>query len=460
MKRLSNISFLLLTALYATAQSYQIEVMIQKLPNGMVYLSSYYQSEYTLIDSTEAVNGTFYFYGSDEQPEAMYRLDLERPGISDKKGKVGYIEFIWGRESFKIYSDFDDLAASVSFENSVENSFMDEFRRYEMNYEAKMSALYPLIDRYPEDDKFFNEAKDHFVKMQEERDLFIQGFTEAKPDLFASKIVSSYRSRVLSPLQSGQERITFLQQYFFDLSPIDEPALLYAPVYTKRIIDYLKLYGNQNYSFSDQEDAFIQAVDVIMANVSGDPELRTFVVEYLLEGFQSFGMEKIQTYIIDNYVDETCETDAVDLAVERALGYRKMAKGQVAADIFIRSTDNEMHSLSELDSEYTLVIFWATYCEHCTKLIPKIKAWYNEKIPNNLEVFSVSIDTVKLDWIKYTELLDPPWISTHEPMGWEGKSAEDYNIYATPTMFLLDRERKIIAKPYTFRELLREVGKL
>ncbi|MDA3833579.1 MAG: hypothetical protein PF495_09295, partial [Spirochaetales bacterium] len=80
--------------------------------------------------------------------------------------------------------------------------------------------------------------------------------------------------------------------------------------------------------------------------------------------------------------------------------------------------------------------------------------------PANIEIFSVSIDTVETDWIKYSQVVHPPWINTHEPMGWEGKSAEDYNIYATPTMFLLNRERKIIAKPYTYRELLREVGKL
>jgi len=348
----------------------------------------------------------------------------------------------------------------VYFENSMENSTLAEFRRLENSFQKKMSAIYPLMDTYPEEDAFYIEACKHFVKLQTERDAFIQLLTESKPQLLASKIIDSYRSVVVSSELEGMDRMAFLKQHFFDLSPFNDPYLLNAPIYGKKIIDYLKLYGSQNYSFGEQEDAFIEASDVIMANVSGDPELRTFVVEYLLEGFQSFGMEKIQTYIVDTYVDETCETDAVDLAVERVIGYRKMAEGEIASDIFIRSADNKMHRLSEVDSDYTLVIFWATYCEHCTELIPKILKWYDTERLQNIEIFSVSIDSIAADWMKYSEVLSPPWINTHEPIGWEGKSAEDYNIYATPTMFLLDRERRIIAKPYTYGEMLREVGKI
>jgi thiol-disulfide isomerase/thioredoxin len=460
MKRLLFTFIVLLSGLYVSGQGHQVEVLIQDLPDKIVYLSRYYKTEYTLVDSIKSSNGAFYFYRSEDQPGAMYRLDLNRPGITDKQGNSGFIEFSWANESFKIYADQKNLVGSVFFENSRENALLGEFRRFETIYERKMSALYPLIDRYPEDDAFFREAKDHFLRMQEERDAFIRGITKENPGFFASKIISSYRSNVVSPDLPDPDRMKYLKQYFFDNSPINKPELLYAPVYSQKIIEYIKLHRNQNYSFSEQEDAFIQAVDVIMANVSGDPELRNFVVEFLLEGFQSFGMEKIQTYIVDTYVDETCETDAVDLAVERVTGYRKMAVGEVTADIFIESIDNEMVRLSEVDSEYTLVIFWATYCGHCVELMPEIREWYTTEKPANLELFSISIDTVKSNWIEYNKLIDLPGISTHEPMGWGGKSSEEYNIYATPTMFLLDRERKIIAKPYTFGELLKEVGKL
>ena len=92
--------------------------------------------------------------------------------------------------------------------------------------------------------------------------------------------------------------------------------------------------------------------------------------------------------------------------------------------------------------------------------MPKIKDWYISDRPANVEVIAISIDTVKTNWISYVEEMDLPWINAHEPQGWEGKSASDYNIYATPTIFVLDRKRIIRAKPLTFRELKRDVEEL
>ena len=47
--------------------------------------------------------------------------------------------------------------------------------------------------------------------------------------------------------------------------------------------------------------------------------------------------------------------------------------------------------------------------------------------------------------------------------GWEGKPMVDFHVYATPTMFLLDEQSKIISKPLTVSDLteaLQELGLL
>ena len=451
---------LLLSASKIVAQGNQLQVIIGGLPDQMVYLSQFNTNEYKIIDSIGTVNGSFYFIREDQQEEGMYRIDLSRPDAGQGSSDAPYVEFIWAGESFEIFADYKDIAGTVNFVNSEENRILGLFREYEQEYERKMNAMYPLIDRYPPNDDFYSEAADHFTELQEERDGFIVELVGRYPDLFASRIIESYRSVTLSPHLHGMERINYLRTHFFERAPIDDPMLLRAPIYNGKIIEYLRLYRDQNFSFSDQEDAFIEAVDVIMANVSGDPELRTFAVEYLLEGFESFGMERVQTYIVDTYVDETCTTDVVELAMARVKGYRKMAEGQTGADILVRNVDDRLVRLSDVDADYTLLIFWATYCEHCREMLPELHEWYDNEKPSNVEVFAVSIDSVKSDWVNFMRTVHPPWINGHEPMGWEAQSAEDYNIYATPTMFLLDRKRTIIARPFTIRELRREVRKL
>lgn len=460
MKRIIILSLFLFLFSKGFSQGHQLNALILDLPDGKVYLSNYSKTGFSRLDSSESINGAFYFHIPDFAPPGMYRLDFEASVAPGKDNRSRFIEFIWADETFEIFGDYEDLAGSVSFENSIENNILGEFRSYENLYEYKMGALYNLLDTYPEEDDFFRESKRYFLQLQQEREAFLLDLARSDTALFVSKLIRSYRSPLFSPDLRGRQRIDFLKQHYFDAAAISVPELLYAPVYNRKIIEYLKLYRDPELSFGDQEEEFIHAVDMIMANVSGDPDLRNFAVEYLLEGFESFGMEKIQTYIVDTYADETCTTDVVELAFQRVKGYRKMEEGQIAADILIRGLDNKMVRLSETNADYTLVLFWATYCEHCTSLMPKLLEWYSTERPANLEIFAVSIDTSEVEWRNFMSSVDPPWVSTIEPMGWKGKSAEDYNVYATPTMFLLDRQRKILAKPYTFRELKREVSSL
>ena len=52
------------------------------------------------------------------------------------------------------------------------------------------------------------------------------------------------------------------------------------------------------------------------------------------------------------------------------------------------------------------------------------------------------------------------WITSLDPLGWNGKVPGDYHIYATPSMFLLDNEQKILARPVNMKSLQKALKKL
>ena len=84
-----------------------------------------------------------------------------------------------------------------------------------------------------------------------------------------------------------------------------------------------------------QEEQFMEAVDQIMMQCSPVPELRSFVVEFMLEGFELLGMEQVQVHLADQYLDESCESDLAELVRSRMEGYRKMAVGATAPDFTV-----------------------------------------------------------------------------------------------------------------------------
>jgi thiol-disulfide isomerase/thioredoxin len=279
-------------------------------------------------------------------------------------------------------------------------------------------------------------------------------------DLYAIRMMNAFRSPLIPGAMSHSQRIDTLKTCFFDHAALDDPLLLNAPVYTFKIIDYLSLYKVDTLSAEEQEEQFCLAVDGIMAHVSADAGLRSFVVDFLLEGFEILDMETVQLYIADHYLDEACESDVAELVRSRMEGYKAMTTGSVAPDFVIRDMYGTNHQLSQLEHPYLLVVFWASSCEHCQHMIPELHRWYVEDRAIDLEVVAISIDTLEANFRLYTEMLNPQWIHAHDPRGWNGRIAADYYIYATPSLFLLDREQGIIARPTSFRQFLKVVKKL
>ncbi len=272
--------------------------------------------------------------------------------------------------------------------------------------------------------------------------------------------MNAFRAPVASGSMTHDERIQMLKQTFFDGNPIDDPELLYAPVYTFRIIDYLSLYRVDTFSMERQQEEFLEAVDQILVNVAPVPELRSFVVEFLLEGFELLGMELVQVYLAENYLDESCESDVAGLVRSRMEGYKKMAVGSSAPDFVVRDTKGRMQRLSAMPNPFVLVLFWASTCTHCTAMIPELHQWYLEENDLGVEVVAISIDSLAANFDAYTREFEMQWITSHEHLGWNGRVAGEYYIYATPSMFLLDREQKIIARPVNMKQFRRSLKKL
>jgi hypothetical protein len=68
-------------------------------------------------------------------------------------------------------------------------------------------------------------------------------------------------------------------------------------------------------------------------------------------------------------------------------------------------------------------------------------------------VVAVSLDTNRVDWLNFVKDNSLKYLNVSDQKGWDGKAAGDYFVYATPTMFLLDSNKKIIGKPVDYDEL-------
>ena len=148
-----------------------------------------------------------------------------------------------------------------------------------------------------------------------------------------------------------------------------------------------------------------------------------------------------------------------DDARNRFEGYRDMKKGNTAHDIDFIGTKalktktgttisdqylKGYNTLSEIDSKYKLVIFGEGGCLDCWRQVQKISFMYQDLQQYEIEVVYVSLDTDIADFEQVAS--NYPWLSYFDGKGWEGKLVQDYHVFASPTIYLLGDDLKILYK--------------
>jgi len=122
------------------------------------------------------------------------------------------------------------------------------------------------------------------------------------------------------------------------------------------------------------------------------------------------------------------------------------AVGQVAPEIELPTPEGQVIKLSSLRGKYVLIDFWAKWCGPCRRENPNVVLAYNKFKDKGFEVFGVSLDRNKEDWLQAIAEDGLTWTHVSDLKYFESKAAADYNISAIPFSILLDKEGKIIAK--------------
>ena len=253
------------------------------------------------------------------------------------------------------------------------------------------------------------------------------------------------------------DRIAYLKQHFLDAVDFNDTLSLRSNGWANKAISYLALYSNNKYNQKQLESEFIKAITIILSKASVNADVYKFLLDYFVGGFDKYHFDAVITYIADNFQDPfSCEDQARKTQLQKKLeNFKKISIGKIAPDIAIPDPKGKLIRLSEIKSEYTLIVFWSSECGHCAQMMPQLKELYDKQKPKRWEVMSVSLDTSRNEWTTFLREQKLNWLNVSELKGFNSASADAYNIFATPTMFLLDREKKIIAKPISYRELER-----
>ena len=125
---------------------------------------------------------------------------------------------------------------------------------------------------------------------------------------------------------------------------------------------------------------------------------------------------------------------------------RALAVGQEAPDIVLPDPSGKSTKLSDLRGKYVLIDFWAAWCKPCRQENPNVVRLFTQYNSKGFEVFGVSLDRSREDWIKAIADDRLNWTQVSDLLYFNSAAAELYQIQAIPATYLIDPDGKIIAK--------------
>jgi len=122
----------------------------------------------------------------------------------------------------------------------------------------------------------------------------------------------------------------------------------------------------------------------------------------------------------------------------------KIKEGESAPDFLLSSLSGNF-SLNSVKNKYIVLDFWGSWCPPCIKGFPKMKEYYSQ-YHDKLEIVGIDCNETEENWRKAIQKHELPWLQVINNKDIDSDISVKYGIQAFPTKFILDKDRKIIAR--------------
>ena len=260
------------------------------------------------------------------------------------------------------------------------------------------------------------------------------------------------RQPFIDPLNKKNENLIQLKAKYFDYIDFTNSSVLRNNRIAGKILSYVWLFTNENVNQRDYDREYKAFADTILKKTIVNREVYDFAVELLIDFFRGINRDHLVDYVSEQYNPALSYDipEQNELFANRINNIKRLALGKTAPEIETIDITGTVIKLSEIEAERTVLLFWSGSCNQCYKLITELKKISNQ---NQFEVLAISIDEEPASWSLIIDELELDWINSIEPDGIMSKPAHDYDIGETPVMFLLDKDKRIAAKPRNISEL-------
>ena len=440
----------------------EIAITLTPLKNCTVYLGSYFGKGMTLVDSTRLdQNSKGVFKGPNKLTTGIYF-------VVSPTYTIQFELLMDPQQRFSIQADTSAKESAI-IKGSPDN---DLFKNYAVFSNEKGRMLQQLkLALLSANGTEADKIRASIASTEKEIKQYQINIHKTHPTSLLSTLFYIMQRAELPavPIVKGKPDSAYpyqyVKQHYWDNVLFNEDRLLRTPFFEPKLDEYFKYY------VSADPDSIISEVKqmLLMAKTGKEiyPYLLTkFTNKYINPEFM--GQDKVFVYLFENFYAKG-DTVLLNPASRKSIterAYSLMANqiGQQAPVLNLTDTSGKKVGLYTINAPFTIVTFWDPNCGHCKEEIPRYDSIYQAKWKSKgVAVYSVNIyENENAAWKKFIvdRKLSADWYQVYQTK--EDKQAEEkaglpnyrqlYDIFKTPTVYLLDDKKRILAKQLTLEQ--------
>ena len=402
-----------------------INIKIEDIDDTTLYLLKY-KSDKSLIviDSSTVVKGNKIFKQSSNYPEGIYVLADSRQNP--------IFELLLGKDQ-KFTVNVGDLTRNETYIIKGAKETSDYFDIYaKTNYKRLyIKALESEIEHFPDNARKIDSIKLNHNKYLEsikvkERNSFIRTYI-------------GFNKEIIVPQEYKDNSEQYIIDHYFDDISFRDVRILNTRLLKNKLDDYFN-----NYMSKQTTDVVLQKIDyIIYQTTSGyrdipqdllNHEVRDYILWYLYSKY--FDNDIIYTHLSDVYfskleINNLTENIRSEI-VKRADILRKITIGRLAPTFTYIDDEGKQIDLSEINSKNTILFFYKPDCQKCIRdkrILELVK-----KRQKDLTILYINISEENYSNVSHDII-------------------NQYDIKTTPTIYVLDKDKRIIAKHIKAEEI-------
>lgn len=491
---------ILFLTISANAQSgYEIKLDLKNYTDTIAYLT-FYQFDKTYISDTckQIKKGKIIFKGKKTLDTGIYSL------VSQNKSLLFDFFIDINTQHIELTGDFNSNSISnlKSTSSKLENDFFEYVKfitSSNSNYAAETAQIKGLSKK--DSLKIVTEKQKNLNKMISDYEI---DFINKNKGTYISEVVNLKTNKTLKevPLASNGRPdsiavFNYYKKHYWDGVDFKNDGMGRNPFLHNKLNFYYDELVVKNL------DSIIVSIDKMINQTNHGSLMNKLFISYFTSKYENpkiMGYDKIFVHMAEQYF-KTGKADGLyndeninKNIINRAALIKPLLIGNIAPDLTMiaaenfekinkmgfekASTSEEMtkiyyDNLTEINSlfltlhsikaEYLILVFWDVDCGHCQKEIPILLNNYHELLKDKKDVKVYSVYT-KQDTEKYEKYIAEnklDWINVYDGAHTTNFN-EKYDIYSTPVIYLLDKDKKIVAKRIgvdQVKDLINEMAK-